>query len=369
MTGSRPWRLPTEMRRPYWPFGPISNKALIFLKKVICFPASKRGRMAPTYSPRPCLLQWTAEVQNALHTTLSLPSLGFAAICYDSCMRKAALYGIALALCGLSLASGSPAQTTTGTLEFMARITPTAARPEPVRQFTFYILTKSYAEIVKEVEEKDLLPPREEFIDSLKLSSELRAWLKSHDIFDLTLPDVDKAMTPDDIIHVPEFLLAYQRSNSGGVASGIPKPKYADADKTGNPEKYEKQVNEYLAALKKFIQAHPESVSGVELELEGVNPQRKWAAIQNERRKRVQRAAPDIAQTKFLAARADTDLDGRGSVSGLAPGNYWISSLNLDAAAGDMRLRWDVPVVIQPGKTTRVELMNLNSADAHGSNL
>jgi hypothetical protein len=324
--------------------------------------------MVPTYSPRQGLLQWTAEVQNALHTTLSLPSLDFAAICYDSCMRKAGFFSIALALCVLCLASGSPAQTTTGTLEFMARITPTAARPEPVRQFTFYILTKSYAEIVKEVEKKDMLPPREEFIDSLKLSPELRAWLKSHDIFDLTLPDVDKAMTPDDIIHVPEFLLAYQRSNSGGVTSGIPKPKYADADKTGNPERYEKQVNEYLTALKKFIQARPETVAGVELELDGVSPQRKWAAIQNEHRKRVQRAAPDIAQTKFLAATADTDLEGRSSVSGLAPGNYWITSLNLDAAAGDMRLRWDVPVAIQPGKTTRVELMNLNSTDAHGSN-
>jgi len=254
-------------------------------------------------------------------------------------MRKAAVFGINVVLWTLSLAGAASAQSTTGALEFVAQITPTAARPEPVRQFTFCILTKSYTEIVKEVEEKDTIPAREEFIEGLKLSPELRAWLKRHDIMDLTLPDVDKAMTPEDIIHVPEFLLAYQRSNSGGVASGIPKPKYADADKMGNPEKYEKQVNEYLAALKKFIQAHPESVSGVELELEGVNPQKKWAAIQNERRKRVQRAAPDIAQTKFLAARADTDLDGRGSVSGLAPGNYWISSLNLDAAAGDMRLR------------------------------
>lgn len=283
-------------------------------------------------------------------------------------MRKAAVFSIALALCGMCLAGAAFAQSTTGTLEFVARITPTAARPEPVRQFTFYILTKSYAEIVKEVEEKDPIPPREEFIEGLKLSPELRAWLKNHDVMDLTLPDVDKAMTPDDIIHVPEFLLAYQRSNSGGVTSGIPKPKYADADKTGNPERYEKQLNEYLAALKKFIQAHPESVAGVELELEGVNPQRKWVGIQNERRKRVQRAAPDIAQIRFLAARAETDLDGRSSVFGLAPGNYWISTLNLDAAAGDMRLRWDVPVMIQPGKTTRVELLNLNSTDAHGSN-
>jgi len=283
-------------------------------------------------------------------------------------MRKAAVFNIALALCGMCLAAVAFAQSTTGTLEFVARITPTAARPEPVRQFTFYILTKSYTEIVKEVEEKDAIPPREEFIEGLKLSPELRDWLKSHDIMDLTLPDVDKAMTPDDIIHVPEFLLAYQRSNSGGVTSGIPKPKYADADKTGNPARYEKQVNEYHTALKKFIQAHPESVSGVELELDGVNPQRKWAAIQNERRKRVQRAAPDIAQTKFLAAKTDTDSDGRGTVSSLAPGNYWITTLNLDAAAGDMRLRWDVRVVIEPGKTARLELLNLNSTDAHGSN-
>jgi hypothetical protein len=75
-----------------------------------------------------------------------------------------------------------------------------------------------------------------------------------------------------------------------------------------------------------------------------------------------------VAQSKYLAAKSDTDLDGRASVSGLAPGNYWISSLNLEANAGDMRLRWDVPATIQPGKTTRIELTNLNSNDVHGSN-
>src|SRR6267143_3070459 len=138
-------------------------------------------------------------------------------------MRKAAVFSMVLALCGMCLAEAAFAQSTTGTLEFVARITPTAARPEPVRQFTFYILTKSYTEIVKEVEEKDAIPPREEFIEGLKLSPELRTWLKNHDVMDLTVPDIDKAMTPDDIIHVPEFLLAYQRSNSGGVTSGIPK--------------------------------------------------------------------------------------------------------------------------------------------------
>ena len=56
------------------------------------------------------------------------------------------------------------------------------------------------------------------------------------------------------------------------------------------------------------------SVETPELELDGVNPQRKWAALQNDRRKRVQRVAPDVAQLKFLAAKADTDLEGRASL-------------------------------------------------------
>lgn len=287
--------------------------------------------------------------------------------CYDFDMRKAAAFTVGVALGASILASGARAQSNAGALEFVARITPTAARPEPVRQFTFYILTKSYSEIVKEVEEKDPAPRRDQFIDALKVSPELRTWLRAHDTLDLAEPDLDKLLTPDDILTIPEFLLAYQRSNSGGVTSGLPKPKYTDADKTEHPEKYEKLKQEYMANLRKFIRVRPETVSGVELELDGVNPQRKWAALQNDRRKRVQRAAPDVAQLKFLSAKTDTDLEGRAIVSGLAPGDYWISTLNLDADAGDMRVRWDVPVRIEGGKTVRVELSNLNSIDARGS--
>jgi hypothetical protein len=282
-------------------------------------------------------------------------------------MRKAAIFTAGVALCAISIVSGARAQSDSGALEITARITPTGARPEPVRQFTFYLLTKSYSDIVKEVEEKDPVPPRDQFIEGLKVSPELRKWLKGHDVLDLAEPDLDKVLTPDDILSVPEFLLAYQRSNSGGVTEGLPKPKYTEADKTEHPEKYEKLKQDYLVALKKFIRARPQTISGVELELEGVNPQRKWAALQNDRRKRVQRVAPDAAQLKFLAGKADTDLEGRASLSGLAAGEYWISTLNLDADAGDMRVRWDVPVKIESGKTIRVELSNLNSIDTRSS--
>jgi hypothetical protein len=283
-------------------------------------------------------------------------------------MRKTAYLAFGLLVASFPSARAASAQTATGSLEFFARITPTAARPEPVRQFTFYILTKSYTAIVKEVEEKDPPPARDAFIDSLTVSPELRAWLKGHDTLDLTLPELDKLLTPDDLIKVPEFLQAYQRSNRGGVTSGLPRPKYREADRTEHPEKYEKLRQEYLNALTKFIRAHPETVSGVELELDAVNPQKKWAALLNERRKKVERVAPDLAQIKFLAARADTDLEGHGSVSGLAPGDYWISSLNLEAEAGDSRVHWDVPITVEAGQTTRVELSNLNSTEASGPN-
>jgi hypothetical protein len=251
-----------------------------------------------------------------------------------------------------------------GALEFSARITPTAARAEPVRQFTFYILTKSYTEIVKEAEERDPVPARDEFIDGLKFSAELRAWMKAKDTMDLSAPDMDKRISPDDVLGVPEFLLAYQRSNSGGVTSGFPKPKFTDLDRAQNPEKYKKLREDYLAALMKFLRKHPESMTGIELELEGVNPQRKWDALQAARNKRVLHAAPELAQQKFLARRADTDLEGHASVSGLPPGDYWISTLNLEANAGDMHVRWDVPVKIEAGQTARVELSNLNTTEA-----
>jgi uncharacterized protein YnzC (UPF0291/DUF896 family) len=267
-------------------------------------------------------------------------------------------------LCSFVFGGVAPAQIATGTLEFFAHITPSAARPEPLRQFTFYLLTKSYREIVKEAEQRDPPPQRNAFIDSLQVSPELRAWLKSHDTLDLGSPDLDKILTVDDILSIPEFLSAYQRSNSGGATMGFPKPKYTEADRVKNPEKFEKLRQDYLKALTKYLRAHPESVTTIELEFQDANPQRKWEALQGARRSRVLRTAPDLAQLKFLAAKADTDLEGHASVSGLPPGDYWISTLNLDASAGDIRVHWDVPVKIEAGQTTRVQLSNLNSVEA-----
>lgn len=272
------------------------------------------------------------------------------------------LLGLGSAL--LFLASLLAAQAGTGAIDMTAHITPTGARPEPVRQFTFYVLTKSYAEIIKEVEGQDILPTRDEFIDKLTISPELKKWMKAHDVMDLTSPDLDKVVTPDDIIEVPEFFDAYQRANSGGVTMGLPKPKYREIDKTANPEKYQKQKDEFYSATKKFIQTYPATRQGMELELAGVNPNVRWEKLHVDHKKRVAQMAPDTAQIKYLVGKADTDLDGRSFLSGLAPGKYWVSSLGMYAASGDRRLLWDVAITIQPGQTAHLDLSNINATDA-----
>jgi hypothetical protein len=281
---------------------------------------------------------------------------------------KFTVFLLGLVLAGL--APGTRAQAApggTGALEFQARITPTGARPEPVRQFTFYLLRKSYAEIAREGDAADPLPTREKFIDGLKVSAKLKEWLKKHEAMDLTSSEIDDMLTADDIIAIPEFLEAYLHSNSGGVTQGLPRPKYKETDKTADPERYKVLREEYLAALHKFITANLQTLGGMEAYLDGVNPARQWNQIRSEHRHRLERRIPELAQTSYLAAKADTDLDGRATLSGLPAGDYWLSTLGLDAAAGDVRLRWDVAVRVDAGQTTHAELSNLNGTEARAA--
>src|SRR5580658_9888465 len=84
---------------------------------------------------------------------------GLRPICYDEAMRNA-LLAAGFLLWSLIATGTSSAQAGNGALDLTARITPTAAKPEPVRQFTFYVLTKSYEDITKDVEANDAPPDR-----------------------------------------------------------------------------------------------------------------------------------------------------------------------------------------------------------------
>jgi hypothetical protein len=271
---------------------------------------------------------------------------------------------LVLALGAVSIFSASlSAQSTPGAIDLSAHVTPTGAEPEPVRQFPFFVLTKSYADVVKEVEGQDALPTRDKFIDGLKCSPELKTWLKAHDQIDLTSPDLDKSLSVDDIMNISEFFTAYESSNSGGVTKGFPLPKYRETDKNTNPEKYKREHAEFLAATRKFLESHPGTVQGIELELMAVNPKALWDNMHATHAAKMSELAPDTAQVKYLAAKAQTDLNGHALITGLAPGTYWVSTLGSDASSGDRHLAWDVTVTVLPGQATHIELSNLNAVE------
>src|SRR5579859_6176239 len=157
--------------------------------------ARSSPRWSPSKSPSGC----TSHLQPPSRWETSNPS--FPLRCRHSArmrrMRVNLSKFIFLLACAYVLAGHARAQSAMGSLDFAASVTPTAARPEPVREFTFYLLTKSYAEIVKDVEAQNVVPPRDKFIEGLTVSPELKDWLKAHAIFDITTPEMDKLVTPD----------------------------------------------------------------------------------------------------------------------------------------------------------------------------
>ena len=272
-----------------------------------------------------------------------------------------ALLAAALLSLGATPAQGQARQT--GAIEFVVQATPTAGRPEPVRQLTFHLLRKSFADIQKEAEESEPKPDLDRFIEGLEISKELKAWMKKQHSVDLSGPDLIRHLTADDIMEVPEFYDAYVKRNSGDTALGFPTPKYRPQDATQNPAKYKQRLEEYRKQVRRFVENNPQSMEGIYMQLDAINPGARWAQQQSEQRRRSRRRTLQLAETRHLVAKTDTDLEGRGTFAGVLPGEYWLSTLETEAVAGDTRLRWDLPVTVRAGQTTRVELSTLNAIE------
>ena len=271
--------------------------------------------------------------------------------------------GLALLAAALLLlaARGVEAQSAPGRIEFLARVAPTGGRPEPVRQLTFSLLRKSLQDIREEALQSAPAPDLAKFIDSLKVSPELKAWMKKHDTVQLAGEDFTKSLTGDDIVDIPEFYDAYVKRNLGFKGVAFPDPKFKEKDRETNPQKYEQQKQEFKTALKKFIDTVPETTQGFDADLMDINPYVKWQAINRDHDRLLAARVSELAQSHYRAAQTDTDLDGHGSFSGIAPGKYWLTILGEEAISGDVRLRWDVLVSLRAGETARVELSNLNA--------
>jgi hypothetical protein len=105
----------------------------------------------------------------------------------------------------------------------------------------------------------------------------------------------------------------------------------------------------------------------MDLELVDLNPNAKWIALEHKHAKLVDENAMQIAQERYVVARTDTDLEGRGSFSGIAPGNYWIGMFGGEAISGDVRQHWDLRVTVRQGETANIELSNFNAVRSNTS--
>ncbi len=276
---------------------------------------------------------------------------------------KTHLRAIALVVgAGLILVPGQLAAQSTGRVDFTARVTPTGGQPEPVRQFTFYLLRKSVEDIRAEASQSAPDASLDKFIDGLSVTPELKAWMTKHQSVRLSGDAFTKSLTADDVMDVPEFFKAYMTHNEAYRGAGFPEPKYREKDKELNPEKYKDQKDEYTAAVRKFIANAPATKQGMDLELVDLNPDPQWESVQRKDRQQLDIRAFQLAEARYMVARTDTDLDGHGTFAGVAAGNYWIGMFGAEAISGDVRQHWDLPVRVRQGQTASVELSNYNAA-------
>ncbi|HXQ26918.1 MAG TPA: hypothetical protein VN822_10955 [Candidatus Acidoferrales bacterium] len=282
-------------------------------------------------------------------------------------MKRAACCFIFLFAGMMAVAPRAAAQD--GSIEFVARATPSGGLEEPVRGFPFYLLSKSFESISEEASVGSPEPDMTAFIDTLEVSPEMKAWMKKYHTTSLAGEDFIRKLHPDDVMNVPEFYKAYMDRNSGDQSVDFPKaPKVKPSDKANDPAKYEKISAQYSDTIRRYIEQHPRSVDGIDLTLADLDPTPKWAALEAKRLPEIHRRALNLAQSKYLVARAETNLQGQGFLRGIPPGNYWISTLDVAADVGDARPRWDVPVAVRAGETQYVTLSNVNAVQtSHAS--
>jgi len=268
-----------------------------------------------------------------------------------------AIFAVAL----LGATRATPAQT--GGIDFTAQITPANGTTEPVRGLPFYVLRKSFEEIRKEASAQYPEPDMSKFINDLTVSPELKDWMKRNHSVSLTGDDFVSNLKPHDVMVVPEFFKAYVDANSHDGSDDFPKAKFKEKDKVKNPEKYKALRQEYMEGVQKFVEAHPETLKGMDVEMNTINPGPSWLAMTAKREPFIRRQTMELARTRYIVAQTDTDLQGHGTVNGLTAGNYWLGTLDIYATAGDARLQWDAPVTVKPGHVTRVVLSNANAAE------
>jgi len=256
------------------------------------------------------------------------------------------------------------AQAQNGSIEFTAKATPSGGGEEPVRGFPFYLLSKSFQDINREADLAYPPPDMDAFIGTLQVSPEMKTWMRKNHWVVLSGDDFIHKVHTDDVMNVPEFYHSYTEREAGDKSANFPKPKYKPSDQAKKPDKYQADLVEYHLAIRQYLDGFPDSIDGIDLGLEEVNPQWKWNEIEAKAKRERQSRVVSLAQSKYLVARAETDLQGQGFIRNVAPGKYWLSTLDVSATVGDARSQWDLPLIVEPGKATYVALSNANAVQS-----
>lgn len=252
-------------------------------------------------------------------------------------------------------------QGATATLEFFVQATPSGGRPEKVMQHPFYLLRQSLAEIERLARGQTSAPDRDAFINDLSLSDELKEWMKRTGVVDLRGDHFRQALTTDDIMAVEELRAAYLAANMSMIGLGFPRPKVKLSDRTKNPERWERRQTKYWEKVRSYLELHPESLQHLDEQLLDLNPGQEWAKLKWQHERAVRRETERLIYSHFLVSRTETSLQGFARFNAVPPGRYWLTNLWKEARAGDVRLRWELPVELRPGQTLTLELNNANA--------
>lgn len=224
-----------------------------------------------------------------------------------------------------------------------------------------YLLRASLRSIEEQAQREIGLPDCEAFIESLDVSPELKAWMKRTGRFELRGEEFTRSLTPDDIMGIPEFFLAYQERNLPFVGFGFPKRKAKPKDRTQNPKKWAESEQRYLEEVHGYLELHPESKQGLDEHLTHIDSAARWKMIEHQHQLRIQQYTLQLVESRYRVARTETDYEGRARFDNLPPGRYWLSNLWNEVRAGDVHLNWDLPIQVVAGETLYVELSNANA--------
>jgi hypothetical protein len=97
----------------------------------------------------------------------------------------------------------------------------------------FYLLRASIEEIEEAARQQEASPDFDAFVDELKVTPELKEWMKKNQTVTIKGDDFLTSLTPDDVLDISEFRAAYIARNLIMVGLGFPKRKAKLSQRSG----------------------------------------------------------------------------------------------------------------------------------------